>query len=87
MKISDKAKCIINNHSNDEIEAKNKILTNKDFIENPIYKDDNNYKFENTNIVTNKDNENVINSQINNKMEKINFVKFFFYKISFGKKK
>ena len=36
--------------------------------------------------MTNKDNEIDINNQINNNIEKISFKKFFFYKISLGKK-
>ena len=85
-KMPDKIKYTINPHSKDEIEDKTKTLTNKEILENPIYNDDNNYKFEDTNIATNKDNENDINNQINNNIEKISFKKFFFYKISLGKK-
>ena len=85
-KMPDKIKYTINPHSKDEIEDKTKALTNKEILENPIYNDDNNYKFEDTNIVTNKDNEIDINNQINNNIEKISFKKFFFYKISLGKK-
>ena len=85
-KIPDKIKYTINHHTKDEIEDKNKALTNKEILESPIYNEKNNYKFEDTNIVTNKDNESDINNQINNNIEKISFKKFFFYKISLGKK-
>ena len=85
-KIPDKIKNTINSNSKDEVEDKNKTLTNKEILENAIYNEENNYKFDDTNIVTNKDNESTINNQINNNIEKISFRKYFLYKISLGKK-
>ena len=77
-------------HSNDRIFEKNNISNKNENKENPIYLDEKSFKFGNSNIITNSNNEksdnNINNKPINNKNEKIRFFNYFIYKLSFGKK-
>ena len=69
------------------IEKKNNKLTKKKDVENSIYNKENNYKFEDTNIVTKKENgKNENNNNCEKKKETISFWNFLVYKITFGKK-
>ena len=61
-------------------------------MENPIYCDEKNYKFEDSGIVTNNEkgkvniNNNKKNPNIKNDNINLSFWNFFIYKFSFGKK-
>ena len=94
VKKNDEFTCIkntsnIETNNNNSLEAKenvikkNKDLTKMKNIENSIYNnDEKNYKYKDTSIVTNKDNE----KSNKNKNEKITFWNFLVYKFSFSKK-
>ena len=59
-------------------------FSQKEAINNPIYNDDKNYKFEETDIVDKAEHKN--NEIKNTKKEKLNFWNFLIYKITFGKR-
>ena len=70
------------------LDNNNKDLSKKKNIENSIYNNNQNYKFEDTNIVTKKENEKSHNKKNNseNKKEKNSFWNFLIYKITCTKK-
>ena len=78
----------------EELSEKNNIEENNNnsFMENPIYCDEKNYKFEDSGIVTNNEkgkvniNNNKKNPNIKNDNINLSFWNFFIYKFSFGKK-
>ena len=71
----------------DGIIEKNNILTQNKLNENKIYNDDKNFKYEDTNIINNKETELEINNDIiNNKDKKIKISDYLCYKFKIKKK-
>ena len=69
------------------MEKKENSVNQKQDIEKPIYNNDQNYKYEEPEIVDKINNKKNENSGKNNKSkEKLSFWNFFVYKLSFGKK-
>ncbi len=68
------------------MENNNKDLSKKKNIDNSIYNNEQNYKYEDTNIVTNKENEKSENNNNKKKKEKITFWYYLLYKFTCGKK-
>ena len=71
----------------DGIIEKNNILTQNKLNENKIYNDDKNFKYEDTNIINNKETELETNNDIiNNKDKKIKIGDYLCYKFKIKKK-